>query len=276
MRFYLGHLRLLLFSSLLSCWCCGQTAAPIALGPCLIQYTSSQATDVSASHLVAYNSNSTYVEISSSFAGPTGSGTLPPSSGTFTYAIDPQNPDHATIVYKSQTGTLANDDLYFVDSDSGSQLPLGGATALGPNEAFRLYRSQETNGGSNLSNLCHLAPAESMTAGFVVQSEGPRWVLIRAVGASLGQFGVATPATAPVFTLFDSTQKVVGTSAIWSTDPNLSGGYQTIFSLVGAFQLTNGSNDSVLLMALQPGAYTSAVSAGGAGTVLCEVYFLPF
>lgn len=226
--------------------------------------------------MIAYNTDSTYVEVNSSFSSPTANGTLPTSSGTFTYAIDPQNPDHATIVYKSQNGTLANDDLYFVDSNSGSQLPLGGATALGPNEAFRLYRSQETNGGSNLSNLCHLGPTESTTVGFVIQSGGPRWVLIRAVGASLAQFGVAAPASAPVFVLYDSNQMVVGKSAIWSVDPNLSGGFQTIFSLVGAFQLNTGSTDSVLLIALQPGVYTSAVSVGGSGTLLCEIYFLPF
>jgi hypothetical protein len=87
---------------------------------------------------------------------------------------------------------------------------------------------------------------------------------------------MAAPASAPLFALFDSNQMIVGKSAIWSADPNLSGGFQTIFSLVGAFLLNTRSNDSVLLLALQPGSYTSAVSVGGAGTLHFEIYFLPF
>jgi hypothetical protein len=65
-------------------------------------------------------------------------------------------------------------------------------------------------------------------------------------------------------------------STVWSSDPNLVNGYNTIFSLVGAFPLNAGSDEGVLLLPLNPGAYTAVFQAGSAGAILCEVYLLPY
>jgi hypothetical protein len=95
-------------------------------------------------------------------------------------------------------------------------------------------------------------------------------------GATLRSFGVSGVVSNPSLTLYDSNQSPVGTSSVWSSDPNLSGGYSTIFSLAGAFPLNGGSDEGVLLVQLDPGAYTSLFKAGSAGTILCEVYILEF
>lgn len=59
-------------------------------------------------------------------------------------------------------------------------------------------------------------------------------------------------------------------------DPNLVGGYEIVFSMVGAFPLKGGSDEGVLLVPLNPGAYTAMYQAGCTGTILCEAYILPF
>lgn len=90
--------------------------------------------------------------------------------------------------------------------------------------------------------------------------------------------------SSPSFTLYNPGPTVIGfvlswgpdTSTIWSADPNLVDGYNTIFSLVGAFPLNPRSDEGVLLLPLNPGAYTAAFQAGSAGAILCEVYLLPY
>jgi hypothetical protein len=87
---------------------------------------------------------------------------------------------------------------------------------------------------------------------------------------------VSVTVSSPSFTVYESTQTVLGVSSVWSSDPNLVGGYQTIFSLVGAFPLKTGSDEGVLLAPLDPGAYTAQFKAGSVGTILFEAYVLPF
>jgi hypothetical protein len=256
--------------------CSAQTAAPALLPPCLIQYATSPAFVLqTSSRLVLYNSDKTYVEINSfatgfGFPNPGGE---PTHGGTFAYAADPQNPAHARIVYD---GGLSSEDLYFSTANSGTQVVPPVLQTVGNIPIFTLYPKQATNGGSNLSNRCQLAAGGAGVSGFVIQSGGPRWVLLRAVGATLGTFGVSLPVSSPTFSLYDSTQKTVGTSSVWSSDPNLVSGFQTIFSLVGGFPLISGSDEGVLLVSLNPGAYTAAFQAGSAGTMLLEVYILPY
>jgi hypothetical protein len=256
------------------CYSQAQVPAPASLPPCLIQYsTLKPLIHLSASRLMLYNADQTYVEINSISNG----GSIPTSTGTFTYVVDQQNPAHATIVYNGRGGSLANDELYFETANFGLEGPPNQATPAGDSfPAFTLYPRQATNGACNVSNLCQLATGSTGTCGFVVQSGGPRWVLLRAIGASLRNFGVSPTVSSPSFTLYDSTQTVQGTSSVWSSDPNLVGGYQTIFSLVGAFPLNIGSDEGVFLVPLNPGAYTAQFKAGSAGTILFEAYILPF
>jgi hypothetical protein len=262
--------------------CYSQVAAPASLPPCLIQYSFSSTIQIT-SRLLLYNSDQTYIEINSYYSSPIpvsgepNPGTNPTSTGTFTYAVDPQNSAHATIVYDSGKGPLQNDELYFLTPNSGSnEFPPFQVEAFFGSAAFTLYPRQTTNGACNVSNLCQLVTAGTGTCGFVVQSGGPRWVLLRAIGASLRNFGVSVTVSSPSFTAYNSTQAILGTSSVWSADPNLVSGYETIFSLVGAFPLSSGSDEGVLLVPLNPGAYTAQFKAGSAGTILFEAYILPF
>jgi hypothetical protein len=255
--------------------CYSQVATPVAalatLPPCLIQYFS-EGFGYSYSRLILYSSNQTCVEINSYYSGLPGNGTFAPQSpGTFSYTVDPQNSSHATIAYGDGSNP---DQLYFYGTNSGIQTssPITPLTT----SSFTIYPQQADNGACNVSNRCQLAIGGTATLGFVVQSDGPRWVLLRAIGASLGNFGVSSTVSSPSFTLYDSTQATQGTSSVWSSDLNLVSGYQTIFSLVGAFPLSSGSDEGVLLVPLNPGAYTAQFKAGSAGAILFEAYILPF
>jgi hypothetical protein len=264
----------------LSSRCNAEFVAPASIASSLIQYTSMiPGGGSSTSRLVLYNSDQTWVEINSSYTSNMVGhqyGTLPTESGTYTYSVDPSNRSHGTIVYGGATnpgyGTI--DNLYFFGPNSGSQTPSN--LSLPPQPAFSWAPIQNTNGGVNLSNRCQLPAGDVAISGFVVQSPGPRWVILRAVGATLGKFGVSGVVSSPSFTLFDSAQSVIGASSVWSSDPNLTGGYSTIFSLAGAFPLASGSDEGVLFVQLSPGAYTGVFKAASAGAILCEVYILQF
>jgi hypothetical protein len=266
----------MLIAAALSSRCNAQYAAPSSIAPSLIEYAASSNPAVSTSRLILYNADQTYVEINSRVMNSLGNGTQPTHSGTYVYSIDSQDPSQATIVYDGGSGSLATDNLYFTAANAGTQTPPMQAYAGGGPPTFTWSPKQITNGGANVSNRCQLSSGAVAISGFVVQSTGPRWVLLRAVGTTLNNFGVSSAVSRPSFTLFDSTQTVVGTSSVWSNDPNLTSGYSSIFSLIGAFPLASGSDEGILLVELNPGAYSGVFTASDAGTILCEVYILPF
>jgi hypothetical protein len=124
----------------------------------------------------------------------------------------------------------------------------------------------------NVSVLKHLGTG--LTAGFVVDGTGPKRVLIRAVGPTIGAapFNVAGAVADPQLTLF-SGQTSVGTNDNWGGTAELT----AAFTQVGAFALPATSRDAAILVTLQPGNYTVQVSGvgGTTGVAIVEVYEVP-
>jgi hypothetical protein len=278
MNLYKTSLAATLIAVALSSRCDAQYTAPASIAPSLIQYATPMLPPGGTwIRLILYNTDGTDVEISSFSTSSSGKTTFAPHSGTYTYSIDPLNSSHAAIAYDGNTNPQTFDNLYFTAANDGTQVPPNQASAGGIGlPTFTFSPRVSSNGGINVSNRCELSSGGVAISGFVIQSTGPRWVLVRAVGATLAKFGVSGVVSSPSFTLYDSTQTVVGNSSVWSSDPNLAGGFSTIFALVGAFPLTGGSDEGVLLTRLNPGAYTGVFQGSGAGTILCEVYILPF
>ena len=111
------------------------------------------------------------------------------------------------------------------------------------------------------------------TAGFVVGGNGPKNVLVRAIGPTLGSsFGVTGAVNDPQLTL-NSGQTVVASNDNWGGGATLS----AAFSSVGAFALPAASRDAAVIASLNPGNYTVQVSgvAGATGIILVEIYELP-
>ena len=112
--------------------------------------------------------------------------------------------------------------------------------------------------------------ANILIAGFSLAGEGMRNLLIRAVGPTLGAFGVPSVLADPKLEIYHSFTKI-GENDNWS--PMLA----TAFSSVGAFPLTQGSKDAAITISLPAGGYTVQVSGvdGGVGEALVEIYELP-
>lgn len=115
--------------------------------------------------------------------------------------------------------------------------------------------------------------AQSLIGGFVVAGPQTQSVLIRAVGPTLAGFGVTGALANPVLELFrsnaDGTSTSLATNTVWSGAQVIS-----LSAEVGAFALTAGSNDAVILATLTPGNYTAVVTGAGGttGVALLEVY----
>ncbi len=110
--------------------------------------------------------------------------------------------------------------------------------------------------------------------GFVIDGVESKPVLIRAVGPTLGSFGVAQALTAPRIVL-NREGSVVASNTGWSSAGNTAA-IEAAAARSGAFPLNQSSADSAVLVTLAPGSYTAVVSAadGRTGVGLVEVYDL--
>jgi hypothetical protein len=107
-----------------------------------------------------------------------------------------------------------------------------------------------------------------LKAGFVIAGSGTKTVVIRAIGPSLGIFGVTGTVSNPRLRLFRAQDEI-------NANDNWGGGAELIeaFIKTGAFQLPAGSLDAALKVALPPGEYTVEVTGvDGTGRALVEVY----
>lgn len=136
-----------------------------------------------------------------------------------------------------------------------------------PSGAFTLTTSRLIN----VSVLKQIAAGDSLTVGFVVAGGGASQVLVRAVGPGLAPFGVNGAMTDPHLTLNKSdSPSPISTNNDWDGSAALA----AAFARVGAFSLSPGSRDAVILATVSPGNFTAQVSgtANSTGMVLVEVY----
>jgi len=111
---------------------------------------------------------------------------------------------------------------------------------------------------------------QALTVGVVIGGTGSESTLVRAVGPTLANFGVAGVLADPQLTLFDSSRNVLATDDNWGGTAALS----AAFASAGAFALPTDSLDAAVVADLSQGSYTAEVSGtnGGTGVVLLELY----
>jgi hypothetical protein len=148
-----------------------------------------------------------------------------------------------------------------------------GQSGLGLAELYELDASGRT---VNLSTRARVrSGAGVLVGGFVVQGAAHKRMLIRAVGPTLGAFGLDGVLADPVLTVY------LGSAAIASNDRWDAGAASAAVAAAatraGAFNLAARSEDAALLISLAPGAYTVEVKgkAGGEGVALLEIYEIP-
>lgn len=130
-----------------------------------------------------------------------------------------------------------------------------------------VVNSGSTTKLSNIATRLTLAAGGTAFPGFVLNGTQSQTVMIRAVGPGLAAFGITTFVADPILELYSGTNKI-GENDDWSGTQSAQLAVQ-----VGAFALTAGSRDAVLLATLPPGAYTLQVRGKtGGGEVIVEVY----
>jgi hypothetical protein len=115
----------------------------------------------------------------------------------------------------------------------------------------------------------------TLIAGFYVSGTVPKRVLIRGIGPSLAQFGVAGVLARPQLSVA-SGATVLAQNAGVATSADAAA-IAAASAQTGAFALAANAQDAAILINLAPGAYTAQVSGVGAttGVALIEVYEVP-
>ena len=106
--------------------------------------------------------------------------------------------------------------------------------------------------------------ADILIAGFTINGNVPKRVLLRALGPRLTELGVGGVLADPKLELFQGSTLIASNYDVGAADAAAAG-------------LTVGAKDSALVVVLTPGAYTAQVSGvgGTTGVALIEVNGLP-
>lgn len=146
-----------------------------------------------------------------------------------------------------------------------------GTEFFAPTETTRVFNILAASRLINLSSRVMVREGDasrSLIAGFVVSGSAPKYVLVRAVGPALANFGVGATVANPRLRIFDQASRVIAENDDWN-GAELS----AAFARLGAFGLPVGSRDAALLVTLPPGAYTLHLeSVVGEGVGLVEIY----
>ncbi len=128
----------------------------------------------------------------------------------------------------------------------------------------------------NLSTRSEVAfLGDSLSLGFNISGTERASLLIRGIGPGLRRFGLNGALAAAKLTL-NKGSTAIATNDGWDKPGGTSSGPQlaAAAAAVGAFALTPGSLDSVVLVQLDPGSYTVNITGvgGAVGDVLAEIY----
>ncbi len=181
------------------------------------------------------------------------------------FPIDAQSRDAAFVIelepgrYTAEVGSA--------DGRSGSALV----------EVYALDSRTDPAGGRllNISTRGHASVgADALIAGFVIEGEDSKRVLIRGAGPSLAGFNVTGWMQDPEIRVYPKDENVpLGANDDWVKNAEID----EAVDATGAFAFEQGSRDAALVMDLDPGAYTVVLTpaSGAPGVALVEVYEAP-
>ena len=185
-------------------------------------------------------------------------GVAVPGGTTATYTVPAASAAHAgsyTAVVTGAHGTLTSD---------------AAIVAIAGTDAGRIV---------NLSLLATAGTgAQTLIAGYVLSGGStPKNLIIRTVGPSLAQFGVAGFQADPALKIdaFGGAAPTNPANDNWGANSSTSAtAFNTAFDAVGAFRLPDNSKDAALIGAFSAGGYTATVNlaSGAPGVVLTEIY----
>jgi hypothetical protein len=137
-------------------------------------------------------------------------------------------------------------------------------------EVYELYGPGLNSKLGNVSGRGFVGTGDNvLISGFIVGDVGSATVVVRALGPSLGSFGLSQPLSDPVLMIYDSKGSVIATNDNWQDDNHANLVQQNGLAPPNAL-------DSAIVLHPPPGAYTAVVSGanGATGNALVEVYHL--
>ncbi len=177
-----------------------------------------------------------------------------------------QQGQHVDAIMNSVTSdreTVSADDI------SGAQSMYG---APGPTPTPTPTPTPSPSGShfANISTRMDVGTGNNvMIAGFIVSGSQSKTIIVRALGPTLGSYGVANALNDPMLELHDSSGATIATNDDWQT------GSQASQISSSGYAPTN-SNEPALIATLPAGAYTAIVRGynNSTGVALVEVYEL--
>jgi hypothetical protein len=114
---------------------------------------------------------------------------------------------------------------------------------------------------------------QTLTVGFVLSGSPDKAVLVRAIGPTLGEFGVSGALADPRLQLFSGETQLTDNDN-WANPLNGDGAtISAAFAASGAFALRPESLDAALVRVMNGGSYTAQVTGlSGSGIALAEIY----
>jgi hypothetical protein len=178
------------------------------------------------------------------------------------YRLDPPNSIESALILTLNPGSYT----VVVKGYSDSQTPA--ATGVG---LFELYDLHTTGGrAGNVSTRGQVQTGGSvLIGGFIIGGSQAKQVIVRSLGPSLANAGVANALSDPTLELHNANGATLQSNNDWQQGPDAA----TIQSK--GFAPSN-IKDSALLATLSPGSYTAVVQGvnGATGVALVEVYDL--
>jgi len=173
-----------------------------------------------------------------------------------------QNGQHVDAIMNSVTSnreTLSADDISGAQSMYAAPTPTPTPTPTpGPSGSHfaNISTRMDVGTGNNV-----------VIAGFIVSGSQPKTVVVRALGPTLGSYGVANPLNDPMLELHDSSGATITTNDDWQTGSQAS-------QITSSGYAPNNSNEPALIATLAAGAYTAIVRGynNSTGVALVEVY----
>jgi hypothetical protein len=189
----------------------------------------------------------------------------------------------ASSVYAFDLTAGSKSSALLLDLPAGQYTVIASDTGAGTGVAIvELYDTDPASSGTRLINISNRGYVgtgnDLMIPGFVVSAEGPKTLLIRAVGPTLTGYGVTGALADPQLAIYrrevnSPTDELLLRNDNWGENADAAEVAQ-VAGRVYAFPLPSGSKDAACVVTLTPAIYTVQASgvAGATGVALVEVY----
>ena len=201
----------------------------------------------------------------------------PPNAGTQNTvgALGVNSSENAGFDISATTGVLyatltpgTTTGLYTINQLSGAATFVG-TIASGPDAILGLAVPTRSR-MLNISTRGRVSPGDDvLIGGFIIRGGASSTILIRAIGPSLANFGVAGALADPVLTIYDRNGVAIAQNDNWQTSPQAA--------QISALGLApQNPAESAIYGSVTPGSYTAVVSGKGSATgiALVEIYNL--